>query len=249
MCGARTTHSSSGYKAPWKARTRHFSLMAEGGLCLPSRVPRACMESRFESWAAQNYHNAHTQPTPGQVPSPSRASVRLSGDGQWIGPAAVWPERGLGSVVLLPPAAPLQPLSPLRAFPPLSASLPPRPLPFLSGCGSVSVSGHVFSPSLCVCLTQFLPFFFLICAALPLLPSFPPSLLPIFPLRLSSSLSPSLPPFLPNPASPSSLSPSICPTLAPPLAGPRGPPGCCLFLDEVCFPPAESLSPARLLPP
>lgn len=159
-CGARTTHSSSGYKAPWKARTRHFSLMAEGGLCLPSRVPRACMESRFESWAAQNYHNAHTQPTPGQVPSPSRASVRLSGDGQWIGPAAVWPERGLGSVVLLPPAAPLQPLSPLRAFPPLSASLPPRPLPFLSGCGSVSVSGHVFSPSLCVCLTQFLPFFF-----------------------------------------------------------------------------------------
>lgn len=107
MCGARTTHSSSGYKAPWKARTRHFSLMAEGGLCLPSRVPRACMESRFESWAAQNYHNAHTQPTPGQVPSPSRASVRLSGDGQWIGPAAVWPGglAGAGTGFRCPPPA------------------------------------------------------------------------------------------------------------------------------------------------
>lgn len=192
MCGARTTHSSSGYKAPWKARTRHFSLMAEGGLCLPSRVPRARMESRFESWAAQNYHNAHTQPTPGQVPSPSRASVRLSGDGQWIGPAAVWPERGLGSVVLLPPAAPLQPLSPLRAFPPLSASLPLRPLPFLSGCGSVSVSGHVFSPSLCVCLTQFLPFFFFNLRCSP-----PPSLHPSFPSSLSGSPPLSLPPSLP----------------------------------------------------
>lgn len=139
MCGARTTHSSSGYKAPWKARTRHFSLMAEGGLCLPSRVPRACMESRFESWAAQNYHNAHTQPTPGQVPSPSRASVRLSGDGQWIGPAAVWPERGLGSVVLLLPAAPLQPLSP----PCVPASL------CLPASASASVSLRVW---FCLCL-------------------------------------------------------------------------------------------------
>lgn len=130
----------------------------------------------------------------------------------------------------------------LCVFLSLSVSLPLCLLPFLSMCGSVSVSGHIFSPSLCVYLSQFLPFFL----STLLSASFPPSHLPSAALFLS--ISPSLPPFSPNPVSPSSRPSSICPPLAPPLACPPGPLSCCLFLDEVHFPPAESLSPVRPLP-
>lgn len=94
--------------------------------------------------------------------------------------------------------------------------------------GSGSVSRHTFSRSFCMCMS-----FSLFSLSVLLFPSLPPS---IFPLQLSSSLSLPLPSdllwhlFLPVPCGPDSCKRS-----------------CGLLLDQVRFPPAESLSPVWLI--